>query len=119
LKRVISKESKTILEDWLKNNIHQPYASFDEKTELSKKTHLSLKQVTYWLNNKRKKLEKNFFYRIPYDKRNQLNEYFQQVNQRPSKSEIIKLAVMLQVPDQKIASWFASKRFISKKHNLS
>ncbi|KAK6345851.1 hypothetical protein TWF730_010194 [Orbilia blumenaviensis] len=54
-RRHLSKSSKTALQKWFLNNIQHPYPSEAEKQSLSEETGLSVRQVTDWFANTRRR----------------------------------------------------------------
>ena len=59
-KRTLGEKSVKILNQWFYDHLEDPYPSRIEKTELSQRTGLRIKQVTGWFINKRmRKLTKN------------------------------------------------------------
>ena len=52
-------ETTRILNDWFNTNITLPYPSIEERKKLSESTKLTIKQVTYWMSNKRKQLNRS------------------------------------------------------------
>jgi hypothetical protein len=60
LKRIpFSRQSIVVLEDWFDTHQDNPYASPDTKRLLATQTKLSIRQVSIWLTNERKKLKKS------------------------------------------------------------
>jgi hypothetical protein len=82
--------NKKILEDWVNDN-SDTNASELQKLELSEKTNLTIKQISYWLNNNRRKnksINKNTN-RLTTNAKIILNDYFNNINKRPSARELI------------------------------
>mmetsp|Transcript_20539 Transcript_20539/g.29730 ORF Transcript_20539/g.29730 Transcript_20539/m.29730 type:complete len:205 (-) Transcript_20539:68-682(-) len=49
----LSKEQKSVLHQWLKNNWHHPYPSDEDKEKLAKECGISVKRVNHWYINAR------------------------------------------------------------------
>lgn len=103
------------MEDWFQENIQKPYANRKEKEELSKKTNLKFKQISNWLMYRRKKLKKvNFNEHLSLKNKIILNEFFNNQNRRPDRSELTKLQEMTALSRKRIIAWFTVKRFKNK-----
>lgn len=57
VKLKFSLDALKVLKEWFEINRLNPYASKKVKAELAKKTNLSLKSITYWLLNKRRRIK--------------------------------------------------------------
>lgn len=114
-------QSKNILELWFSQNILYPYANKETKKELSDKTNLSVKQITQWLINQRKKIQKKKSkkrdQRLSTSQKLFLNEYFKNSSQKPDAEEILKISKKTGIDSKKIYFWFGTQRFKLKHIN--
>ena len=107
LKRIpFSRQSIVVLEDWFDTHQDNPYASPDTKRLLATQTKLSIRQVSIWLTNERKKLKKSKTDRRlePLTTRNRgiLQKYFQQTNGSPSNEQIKEIVNKTALLEQRI-----------------
>ncbi len=111
--RAFNDYQSIVLEDWIRHNKEEPYATHDIKQELASKTNLSIEQVSCWLDNKRasfKKRKTTNSYRFEPRKRLALKELFA-TKQKPNKKDIQQLSRMTGLTEKQITSWFAKERF--------
>ena len=105
-----------MLEEWFFNNKNNPYASYRNKIELSKKTNLTVNQVSKWLVKRRKKNKEQYNgkSRLSLDAKLILKNHFETISANPNKEQLNKLSNSLDISEKKISQWFAKKRFEKK-----
>ena len=101
------------MEKWFSSNINDPYPSIEVKNDLAKQTGLTLKQITIFLENARKR-QKNVRKHIKIENKLILLKHFDSC-QNPGIEEVEKLSVITGITEKKIKAWFRMQKFDKNK----
>ena len=87
----------------------------EEKQRLVDLTDLTTKQIEKWFSNKiarssKKKPTKN----LSFEKKKILYDYYD-LNDYPNKEELARIAIKLEMDEQKVNDWFIKRRYYDKK----
>ena len=108
----LSDKSLTILNEWLENNIQNPYPSTEIKKHLSKKAKIKIRRLNKWLENQRYQIKTKKLRKVSRSAfKNRILEDFFKRNERPTKIQKNELAVLTDKSYEQITKWFCYKRF--------
>jgi hypothetical protein len=110
----ISKENKKVLNEWLQNNIDNPYALPHDIDYLIEQTGLSEKSIRVWLNNRRgkdKNLQTSYF---SLNDKIKMIRFYQDVCNHPGPKDLENLSIELGKDWKRIRSFFNSERYAEK-----
>lgn len=106
-KRICSRKRKLLYESINSKKIF----SKEEKMELSRKTNLTVRQISKWTSNSRsRKNGSSKLKRISYNEDVLLNNFYETQSKYPNKEQLFKLATSLSLSKRQISQWFYRKR---------